>query len=151
FKIENIIGVGGFGIVFEVIHALDARRYAVKRIPVDPKEEKRMVVREVQAMAKFDHPGIVRYNNAWIEAPPPGWQLDENRAPITRSFSRMKSWFMQILSAVAYILEQGFLHRDLKRDFHSKYSSKTDVFALGLILIELFVVMTSEDRAKVLN
>lgn len=33
--------------------------------------------------------------------------------------------------------------------FTSKYGSKTDVFSLGLILAELCIVMTSEERAKV--
>jgi len=31
-------------------------------------------MREVKALAKLDHPGIVRYFHTWIEAPPPGWQ-----------------------------------------------------------------------------
>ena len=31
-------------------------------------------MREVKALAKLDHPGIVRYYQSWLECPPPGWQ-----------------------------------------------------------------------------
>lgn len=31
-------------------------------------------MREVKALAKLEHPGIIRYFNAWQESPPDGWQ-----------------------------------------------------------------------------
>lgn len=32
-------------------------------------------LREVEALVKLDHPGIVRFHNAWKEMPPAGWQV----------------------------------------------------------------------------
>ena len=37
-------------------------------------EARAKVMREVKALAKLEHSGIVRYFNAWFEAPPAGWQ-----------------------------------------------------------------------------
>lgn len=39
---------------------------------------KQKVMREVKALAKLDHVGIVRYNQAWFECPPPGWQEEQD-------------------------------------------------------------------------
>lgn len=68
------LGRGGFGIVFEARNKIDDCHYAVKRIclPLE-KEARERVMREVRALAKLDHAGIVRYYNAWLEAPPDEW------------------------------------------------------------------------------
>lgn len=68
------LGRGGFGIVFEAKNKIDDCHYAVKRIclPLE-KEARERVMREVKALAKLDHVGIVRYYNAWLETPPDEW------------------------------------------------------------------------------
>jgi translation initiation factor 2-alpha kinase 3 len=68
------LGRGGFGIVFEAKNKIDDCHYAVKRIclPLE-KEARERVMREVRALAKLDHAGIVRYYNAWLETPPDEW------------------------------------------------------------------------------
>ena len=40
------------------------------------------VMREVKALAKLDHGGIVRYHQAWFENPPIGWQEDNDKAAL---------------------------------------------------------------------
>ncbi|XP_017892549.1 eukaryotic translation initiation factor 2-alpha kinase [Ceratina calcarata] len=71
----NCLGKGGYGVVFEAKNKIDDCNYAIKRIAL-PNSESSMerVMREVKALAKLDHPNIVRYFNAWRECPPPGWQ-----------------------------------------------------------------------------
>ncbi|KAG9509463.1 putative ATP-dependent RNA helicase DDX46, partial [Fragariocoptes setiger] len=68
------LGRGGFGVVFEAKNKIDDCHYAVKRIclPLE-KEARDRVMREVKALAKLDHAGIVRYYNAWLETPPEDW------------------------------------------------------------------------------
>ena len=42
-------------------------------------ESRDRVMREVKALAKLDHQNIVRYFNAWLECPPPGWQEEQDK------------------------------------------------------------------------
>ncbi|XP_003737567.2 eukaryotic translation initiation factor 2-alpha kinase 3 [Galendromus occidentalis] len=75
FEPVRCLGKGGFGIVFESRNRIDDCSYAIKRIRLPSKQAAReKVLREVKALAKLDHPHIVRYYNAWLETPPPGWQ-----------------------------------------------------------------------------
>jgi hypothetical protein len=43
---------------------------------------KEKVMREVKALAKLDHQGIVRYHQSWFENPPPGWQEEIDKVCI---------------------------------------------------------------------
>ncbi|CAJ0577592.1 unnamed protein product, partial [Mesorhabditis spiculigera] len=73
----NQLGKGGFGQVKHVLSRLDQCHYAVKKIRLNqncPAPKK--VLAEVMTMARLDHPNVVRYHTAWMEADsqstPPG-------------------------------------------------------------------------------
>lgn len=71
----NCLGKGGYGVVFKAKNKIDDCNYAIKRIALPNSNSSReRVMREVKALAKLEHPNIVRYFNAWLECPPPGWQ-----------------------------------------------------------------------------
>lgn len=75
FEPVQCLGRGGFGVVFEARNKVDDCNYAIKRIRLPNRELAReKVMREVKALAKLEHPGIIRYFNAWQESPPEGWQ-----------------------------------------------------------------------------
>lgn len=62
------IGWGGFGRVFKALHKITSCYYAIKRIEVPNCEyAKKKVLREVTALSLLDHPGIVRFYNAWFD------------------------------------------------------------------------------------
>ncbi|XP_051898356.1 eukaryotic translation initiation factor 2-alpha kinase 3 [Pristis pectinata] len=80
FELVQCLGRGGFGVVFEAKNKVDDCNYAIKRIRLPNRDQAReKVMREVKALAKLEHPGIVRYFNAWLEAPPEGWQEEMDR------------------------------------------------------------------------
>ncbi|XP_044303243.1 eukaryotic translation initiation factor 2-alpha kinase 3 isoform X1 [Varanus komodoensis] len=75
FEPIQCLGRGGFGVVFEAKNKVDDCNYAIKRIRLPNRQQAReKVMREVKALAKLEHPCIVRYFNAWLEAPPESWQ-----------------------------------------------------------------------------
>lgn len=80
FDMVQCLGKGGFGVVFEVKNKLDDCKYAIKRIVLPNRQESRdRVMREVKTLAHCEHHNIVRYFQAWVETPPPGWQEKEDR------------------------------------------------------------------------
>ncbi|KAF8385386.1 hypothetical protein PRIPAC_74528 [Pristionchus pacificus] len=80
FKIEDILGEGTYGIVFQSKSIGDGLKYAVKRISVESCDINKLKdgLREVIAMTQLDYPGIVRYKNSWMENPPMEWQLEKD-------------------------------------------------------------------------
>ena len=100
FEELNILGRGGYGIVYHVRHRLDNQAYAVKKVPLSTARLQRIqkhgepelkeVLRELRTLARLDHPNIVRYFNGWVEwvdsiAPPALLQPDNGSRIISSS------------------------------------------------------------------
>lgn len=80
FNVVQVLGKGGFGVVFAAKNKIDDCQYAIKRIVLPNKKESRdRVMREVRTLANCEHQNIVRYFHAWIETPPPGWQEQQDK------------------------------------------------------------------------
>jgi eukaryotic translation initiation factor 2-alpha kinase 3 len=87
FDLMQCLGKGGFGVVFEVRNKLDDCAYAIKRIVLPSKQESRdRVMREVKTLANCEHSNIVRYFQAWVETPPPGWQERQDKEWIEKEY-----------------------------------------------------------------
>ncbi|GMS86891.1 hypothetical protein PENTCL1PPCAC_9066, partial [Pristionchus entomophagus] len=138
FSPEKVIGIGTFGCVLKVKH----RAYclystcALKMISLKSRVELEKTLDEVSRMERLSHPGIVRYQNAWLEN-----LSEEGKRSVAKSVSnfeeyfhqlcneslaewrsrnpyrdldQMKSWFQHIITALEYIHSQNIFHRDLK-------------------------------------
>ncbi|VDK83282.1 unnamed protein product [Litomosoides sigmodontis] len=80
FVPEKCLGRGGYGVVFNCRNRLDDRSYAIKRIAVSNTATAiDHVKREARAMARLDHPGVIRYFHTWMEKPPSGWQQAKDK------------------------------------------------------------------------
>ncbi|KAG7399509.1 hypothetical protein PHYBOEH_008744 [Phytophthora boehmeriae] len=71
FEEISAIGKGGFGQVMLAENRLDGRKYAIKRVGLNLKNQTsktlQKFLREVKILALLDHTNIVRYYQAWLE------------------------------------------------------------------------------------
>jgi serine/threonine protein kinase len=120
------IGRGGMGVVYKAYHAQLKQCFALKVLLEGNSRSGDFLKRfhrEIQTMAKLDHPGIVRIiDSGEVEGKPylamefiEGQNLKEILA---QRFSVRKTLilFQKILQALHYAHSQWILHRDLKPD-----------------------------------
>eukprot|EP00741_Cyanophora_paradoxa_P010613 tig00020537_g10257.t1 len=73
FEEIDLLGRGAFGNVYSARNKLDGREYAIKKIrfartEAGEEQVREEVLREVKCLARLDHPRVVRYYQAWVEA-----------------------------------------------------------------------------------
>jgi serine/threonine protein kinase len=71
FKQKDILGYGGFGVVWKVQHKLEKQEYAVKICPLSLDIEAivtRSLFREIDAMLRMNNVRVVRYVTCWLES-----------------------------------------------------------------------------------
>lgn len=77
FEELNMLGRGGYGIVYHARNRLDNQEYAIKKVPLSTSRLQRIqdhgevevneVLKEIRTLSRLDHPNIVRYYAGWIE------------------------------------------------------------------------------------
>ncbi|KAK7139707.1 hypothetical protein R3I94_012379 [Phoxinus phoxinus] len=136
FDVITELGKGGFGFVYKVKHKYDGKIYAVKKVVLTGKADS-----EVKALARVDHPNIVRYITCWSDSENctsnqvsnskmylfiqmefceggtlTTWINDRHFYENKRTTVEIHKIFYEIISGVEYIHSKNLIHRDLKPD-----------------------------------
>jgi len=133
------LGQGAFGIVRVCFHRIDGEAYAIKQMRLWEKEERanELLLREVRALARLDHPNVIRYYNAWFE-----WLTDEHDLWRTVNQRKNKGSKMQ----VSIVGDETYTENTLDGDEDEDEDSEDDEFATIRKHEELYALSATCDR-----
>lgn len=130
YRVEGLVGAGGFSLVFRAYHLDSAQHRAVKIMKrgLFAGETRDLLMQEFRRMVRLPaHPGVVRVYDpglcagAWAGEPYLPMELVEDALPIDRFIAErgLTGWnilrlFTRVCEAVEAVHRAGFLHRDLK-------------------------------------
>ncbi len=129
YRVEDVIGEGGMGIVYRAHDEVRDRTVAVKCLHgnlAGDREIRRRFAREAKVLASVLHPGVVRIYDVvehehlsaivmeLVEGPTLVGHLGKWRGRMP--FAEIGAIFGAVLDAVGYGHERGVVHRDLKPD-----------------------------------
>ena len=158
YRITRMLGRGATGVVYEASHTLVGKRVAVKclfpHMAAQPVQVKRLF-REARIAAAVEHPNVVQVFDGGRDGDTYylAMELLEGRT-LTDMIEEggalplkvMIEVFMQIMSGVAAVHDEGVVHRDLKPDNIYMQMRHDDPLALGVPKVLDFGVSKLKER-----
>lgn len=130
YKIEKLLGEGGMGVVWlcrDVVTEIPVVLKAIRSEFTHIKDYRDRILAEGRALARIDHPNVVRLNAVvaeenevylvmqFIDGESLEARIDKNVATNTQfSISEAVTIFRQIVGGVSAAHAEGIIHRDLK-------------------------------------
>ena len=122
YRLGSLLGRGAMSDVFRAVDELSGGDVAVKIVRSPDPEYARRLAQEAQALRRFEHPGLVRLLDTgvtgdmaylvmeFVEGSSLAQALD--RGPLSTSATAALG--QSLADALAYVHEQGVVHRDVK-------------------------------------
>lgn len=126
YLLKELLGVGGMGSVWRAEHKLMKQDYAVKILASEKISEEnwQRFSLEARAIAKMDHPSIVKIHNMGVDSNEVPYYVMDLLKGITladlckpgsrSSVGDLIEIFKQIAQGLSYAHKKGFIHRDIK-------------------------------------
>jgi tetratricopeptide (TPR) repeat protein len=129
YRILDVLGCGGAGIVYQAVPVTSGDAVALKTIHSPARHAIGSIQREIRALSRLDHPGVVRVLDQGVEDGRPwyamelvaGRTLDEHLRALHKSAAppsaeRRRDTLRileQLCNTLGYVHGQGVVHRDL--------------------------------------
>lgn len=125
YDLVRCIGQGGMGVVYEGVQQATGRRVAIKFLLEyggSSESARHRFEREVEVVARLQHPGIVRIIDSGVRKGRyfyvmdfvSGTVLEESLPPGKVEIRKALASVIEVCEAVDYAHQRGVLHRDLK-------------------------------------
>lgn len=133
YLVERELGRGGMGVVYRCRHRDSGAPVAVKTVRVFRKQALSGIRSEIQALARANHPGVVRILDQGVQdgaswyampilegvtlrrfGPTQDWQDSIGGTPDESALLKVLSVIHGVCSTLAHLHPKGLIHRDLK-------------------------------------